>query len=86
MKLNVRHIPPFYLFVLLAGTLFFVPAIFVSRFTTAPALWMQAGVSVGIIGYVLLEKKRVVFSSKGFILCLFHPKSIPVFQSKSIPF
>lgn len=64
------HIPPFYLFVLLAGTLFFVPPIFVSRFTTAPALWMQAGVSVGIIGYVLLEKKRVVFSSKGFILLI----------------
>lgn len=70
MKSIVKHIPTFYLFALLAGTLFFVPAIFVSRFTTAPALWMQAGVSVGIIGPVLLEKKRVVFPSKGYILLI----------------
>lgn len=70
MKHNVRHIPTFYLFALLAGTLFFIPAIFVSRFTTAPALWMQAGVSVGVIGYVLLEKKKVVFPSRGYILLI----------------
>lgn len=57
MKSIVKHIPTFYLFALLAGTLFFVPAIFVSRFTTAPALWMQAGVSVGIIGPVFHEKR-----------------------------
>ena len=67
MKSIVRHIPTFYLFALLAGTLFFIPAILVSRFTTAPALWMQAGISVGIIGYVFLEKKRVHLPPKGYI-------------------
>jgi|LSQX01.1.fsa_nt_gb O-antigen ligase len=70
MKLKVKHIPHFYLFVLLAGTLFFIPAVFVSRFTTAPALWMQAGTSIGVIGYVLLTKGRIPLPPKGFILLI----------------
>ncbi len=66
MKLTVKHIPLLYLFALLAGTFFFIPAIFVNRFTTAPALWMQAGISIGIIGYVLLTKERIPLPPKGF--------------------
>lgn len=70
MKLKVKHIPSFYLFTLFAGTIFFIPAIFVNRFTIAPASWMQVGISIGIIGYVLLTKKRISFPPKGFILLL----------------
>ncbi len=70
MKLTVKHIPSFYLFALFAGTLFFIPAIFVNRFTTAPALWMQAGISIGIAGYVLLTKERIPLPPKGFILLI----------------
>lgn len=70
MKLKVKYIPHFYLFVLLTGTLFFIPAVFVSRFTTAPALWMQAGISIGLIGYVLMSKEPIPLPPKGFILLI----------------
>jgi hypothetical protein len=59
VKFTAKHIPSFYLFGLFTGTLFFIPAIFVNRFTTAPALWMQAGICLGIVGYVLLSKERI---------------------------
>ncbi len=45
MKFTAKHISFFYLFALFTGTLCFIPAIFVNRFTTTPALWMQAGLS-----------------------------------------
>ncbi|HBL32596.1 MAG TPA: hypothetical protein DDZ96_02100 [Porphyromonadaceae bacterium] len=67
---NKTHILFVYLFALLAGTLFFIPAVFVNRFTTAPAVWMQAGVSVGIVGYVLLNKQRIPVPPKGFLILL----------------
>ena len=70
MKYITKHIPSFYLFALLAGVLSFIPAIFVNRFTTAPALWMQAGISIGIIGYVLLTKVRIPLPPKGFIFLI----------------
>jgi len=70
VKLTVKHIPFLYLFTLLAGTLFFIPAVFVSRFTTAPALWTQAGISVGIIGYVLMSKEPIPVPKMGFILLI----------------
>lgn len=70
MKLKVKYIPLLYLFTLFAGTLFFIPAIFVNRFITAPALWMQAGIGIGIIGYVLLTEKRIPLPPKGFILLI----------------
>ena len=65
MKFTAKHIPFFYLFTLFAGTLFLIPAIFVNRFTTAPALWMQ----VGIIGYVFgyLSKGIVTLFSLGLL-------------------
>jgi len=70
VKLTVKHIPSFYLFALFAGTLFFIPAIFVNRFTTAPASWMQTCISIGIIGYVLLTKERIPLPPKGFIFLI----------------
>ncbi|HBK31769.1 MAG TPA: hypothetical protein DDZ96_06055 [Porphyromonadaceae bacterium] len=60
----------FYLFTLLAGTLFFIPAVFVNRFTTAPAVWMQAGVGIGLLGYVLLNKPRISVPPKEFLILL----------------
>lgn len=57
MKLPIKYIYHLYLFTLLAGTLFFIPAIFVNRFITAPALWMQAGISFGLLGYILLTER-----------------------------
>ena len=69
MKHIVKHIPSFYLFALLAGVLSFIPAVF-SRFTTAPALWMQAGISVGIIGYVLMSKGQIPVPKMDFILLI----------------
>ena len=59
MKFTAKHISFFYLFALFTGTLCFIPAIFVNRFTTTPALWMQVGISFGIVGYVLLSKERI---------------------------
>ncbi|WP_298654065.1 O-antigen ligase family protein [uncultured Proteiniphilum sp.] len=70
MKSTVKHIPFLYLFTLLAGTLFFIPAIFVNRFITAPALWVQAGISIGIAGYVLLTKERIPLPPKTFIFLM----------------
>ncbi|WP_286846878.1 MULTISPECIES: O-antigen ligase family protein [unclassified Proteiniphilum] len=70
MKFDVKHILFFYLFTLLAGALFFIPAIFVNRFATAPALWIQAGISMGIMGYVLLTKNRITLPPKSFILLI----------------
>jgi len=70
VKFSVKHIPFLYLFTLLAGALFFIPAVFVSRFTTAPALWTQVGISVGIIGYVLMSKEPIPVPKMGFILLI----------------
>lgn len=70
MKFHIKHILFFYLFTLFAGTLFFMPAVFVNRFITAPALLMQAGISIGIVGYVLLTKERIPLPPKGFILLI----------------
>lgn len=70
MKLEIKYILPIYLFILFAGTIFFIPAIFVSRFTTAPALWMQIGVNIGIIGYIFLTKERITLPPLNFILLL----------------
>ncbi len=57
----------FYLFTLFAGTLFFIPAIFVSRFTTAPALWMQVGIIIGISSFVFLKRTQIFLPSYGFL-------------------
>jgi len=69
VKFTAKHIPFFYLFALFTGTLCFIPAIFVNRFTTAPALWMQVGISFGIIGYVFgyLSKGIVILFSLGLL-------------------
>jgi len=61
-----KHISSFYLFALFAGTLFFIPSIFVNRFTTAPALWVQVGIGIGIAVYVLSAKRRIPLPPKGY--------------------
>ncbi|HKM43949.1 MAG TPA: hypothetical protein VJY12_00660 [Dysgonamonadaceae bacterium] len=68
--ISTKYIPHLYLFVLTASSLFFIPAVFVNRFITAPSLWLQGGISIGIIGYVLLTKGRVPLPSKGFIFLI----------------
>ncbi len=70
MKSRIKHIATFYLFTLFAGTLFFIPAIFVDRFTTAPALWMQAWTGMGILGYIVWKKGRIPLPPKGFIFLI----------------
>jgi len=56
MDINYRY---FSLVILFTGTLLCIPAIFVNRFTTASPLGMQAGISIGIIRFVLMGKKKV---------------------------
>ncbi|MDR0368666.1 MAG: O-antigen ligase family protein [Bacteroidales bacterium] len=70
MEYTIKYIILFCLLILFAGTLFFIPDIFVSRFTVAPAVWMQGGISTGILGYVLLRKERIPFPPKGFIILI----------------
>lgn len=66
----MKHILLFFLFIFFGGTLFFIPAIFVNRFTTTPALWMQAGICIGVAGYVLLAKGRMLLPPKGFLFLM----------------
>jgi hypothetical protein len=68
MNTLIKHIVTSYIFILLVGTLFFVPSLFVSRFTTAPAVWMQVGIIVGTIGYVFA--KKITLPPVGFILLI----------------
>ncbi len=70
MKFQIKYILLLYLLCLFAGTLFFIPAIFVNKFSTAPALWMQVWISIGISGYVLLRKEWIPFLPKSFILLI----------------
>ena len=70
MKHIVKHTPSFYLFTLFAGALFFIPAIFVNRFTTAPALWTQVGIGIGISVYVLSAKRRIPLPPKGYTILM----------------
>ena len=62
--------PIIYLLALFAGTLFFIPAIFVDRFTTAPSVWMQVWIGVGILGYFILKKGRIPFPPRSFIMLI----------------
>jgi len=70
MEYKIRHILFLYLLILLAGALFFIPAVFVNRFSTASALWIQMGISIGIIGYFLLAKERIILPPINFILLI----------------
>ncbi len=69
LKNKIRYISFFYLFALLGGAIFFIPAIFVNRFISAPELWMQIGICIGVSGYILLIKQKIFFPSKK-IFCL----------------
>ncbi|WP_026327264.1 O-antigen ligase family protein [Proteiniphilum acetatigenes] len=71
MRPNYKNIETLYLFTLFAGTLFFIPAIFVDRFTTVPSLWMQVWISTGILGYVLSRKGRAAILATVVIFILF---------------
>jgi len=44
---------------LLCGTLFFTPDIFVSRYITAPILWLQAWLGIGLLLYAFLKKGNI---------------------------
>ena len=70
VKYISKNIPSFYLFTLFAGTIFFIPSIFVNRFTTAPALWMQVGIGLVIAVYVFSAKRRIPLPPKGYILLM----------------
>ena len=61
LKNKIRYISFFYLFALLGGAIFFIPAIFVNRFISAPELWMQIGICIGVSGYILLIKQKIFF-------------------------
>lgn len=82
MRSNYKNIETLYLFTLFAGTLFFIPAIFVDRFTTAPSLWMQVWISTGILGYVLLRKGRIPLPPKSFILLIAIWATYHIWQSQ----
>lgn len=56
MDINYRC---FSLVIFFTGTLLCIPAILVNRFTTASPLGMQAGISLSIIRFVLIGKKKV---------------------------
>lgn len=70
MNCSIKYIPFIYLFTLLAGTLFFIPAIFVNQFLTAPALWMQAGIVIGVLSFVVVKRKQILLPSCEFLVIL----------------
>ena len=71
MKLvSIKYRSHLYLFILIAGTIFFIPNIFVNRFIVAPSLWMQAGIGVGFVGYILLIKRAVSIPGRFFLLLI----------------
>lgn len=71
LKQHAIHIIPYIFIVLiLSGSLFFIPNFFVNRFTTAPALWMQGTVCIGIAISVLLAKEKILVPPIGFIFLL----------------
>lgn len=67
----IKHIQSLYLFTLFAGTIFFIPPIFVERFVTASALWMQIGICIGIAGCVFRKKELLPLPQRGFIIIMF---------------
>ena len=71
MKLvSIKYRSHLYLFILITGTIFFIPNIFVNRFIVAPSLWMQAGIGVGFVGYILLIKRAVSIPGRFFLLLI----------------
>jgi O-antigen polymerase len=70
MNFFSKHIQFLYLFTLLAGTLFCIPEIFVNRFFTAPALWMQVGIVIGVLSFVLVKRKHILLPSCEFLAIL----------------
>jgi len=69
MNFSTKYIPFLYLFTLLAGTLFFIPAIFVNRFLTVPALWIQVGIAVGTLGFVV-KRNYILLPPREFLVIL----------------
>ena len=67
MKLVQKHILLFFLFTLFGGTLFFIPPVFVNRFTTAPALWLQAGIAIGMPCFIFMKSLRVFLPPPKFL-------------------
>ncbi len=71
VKLQATYSQFLFLILLFGGTVFFIPPIFVNRFFTSPALWMQVGIGIGLIGCVLFTKSGAHVPPKAFILLLF---------------
>ena len=67
MKLVQKHILLFFLFTLFGGILFFIPPVFVNRFTTAPALWLQAGIAIGMPCFIFMKSLRVFLPPPKFL-------------------
>ena len=56
-----------YFVLLLCGTLFFTPDIFVSRYIAAPLLWMQVWLGIGMLLYAFLKKGNIEIPPPGYI-------------------
>ena len=68
MRFVLKHISFFYFLVLLAGTLFFIPPIFVNRFTVGPSLWLQIGIAIGLLFFIVMKRERIHLPGYKFLL------------------
>ena len=57
-----------FLFFVFAGTLFFIPNWFVNRFKTAPLVWMQMIVVIGVLGFIFIKKSILYCQVASFYL------------------
>ncbi len=59
-----------YFVILLCGTLFFIPDIFVSRYITPPQLWLQAWLGAGLLLYAFLKRVSIHLPPAGYIVVI----------------
>src|SRR5690554_5316141 len=55
-----------YFMLLVSGALLFTPDIFVSRYTTSPAIWLQCGLGIWLLTYLLFKKGDMKLPSPGY--------------------
>jgi len=55
---------------LLSGTVFFTPDIFVSRYTTSPEVWLQFALAVGLFICGLFKKGNIDLPPPGYIMLI----------------
>jgi len=64
LKYNSIHIGIFiFALLLLLGSIFFIPDIFVNRFKTGPKFLVQSMTAIGLMVYVLIKKGKMTFPS-----------------------